>query len=154
LSTFSLRTVAEIDELVGRHLEAPQRRLAQRSLADEMVALVHGPDAAVAAAEAADLLFAADPTTASADAFQMLADELPFSRLSEADLADDIGVFVATGLASSKGDARRTRSQRAYYANGQQLDENSQLSALPLLHGQYLLLRKGKKSHHLVEVFS
>ncbi|MDX2378129.1 MAG: tyrosine--tRNA ligase [Acidimicrobiia bacterium] len=154
LLTFSLRPVEEIEELVRRHLEAPQRRIAQRALADEMVALVHGSDAAEAAAEAADLLFAADPTSASIEAFRTLSEELPFTRLSALDLADDIGVFVSTGLASSNGDARRTRAQRAYYANGQQLDENSQLSDLALLHERYLLLRKGKKSHHLVEVFS
>jgi len=154
LLTFSLRPVTEIRELVHEHEAAPQRRLAQRALADEMVALVHGADAAVTAAEAADLLFATDPNEASSSAFETLADELPYSRLAASDLVDDVGVLVSTGLASSNGDARRTRSQRAYYANGRQLDENDQLSDVALLHGRYLLLRKGKKSHHLVEVFS
>jgi tyrosyl-tRNA synthetase len=154
LLTFSLRPVHEIRELVARHDAAPEQRLAQRALADEVVALVHGDEAAQAAAEAADLLFTADPAGASAAAFEALAGELPFTRLARADLADDVAVFVATGLASSNGDARRTRAQRAYYANGHQLGENDQLSDLPLLHDRYLLLRKGKKSHHLVEVFS
>ena len=154
LLTFSIRPVDEIRELVREHETAPQRRFAQRALADEMVALVHGEEAAAAAAEAADLLFAADPTDASAEAFETLAAELPFSRLVAADLDDDVAVFVATGLASSNGDARRTRAQRAYYANGRQLAENDRLSDLALLHGRYLLLRKGKKSHHLVEVLS
>jgi tyrosyl-tRNA synthetase len=45
-------------------------------------------------------------------------------------------------------------AQRSFYANGVQLDENSQLSDLNLVHGRYLLLRKGKKSHHLLEIFS
>jgi tyrosyl-tRNA synthetase len=115
---------------------------------------VHGAPAAEAAAEAADLRFAADPTSASVAAFEALSAEVPFSRVAAGDLTDDIAVFVATGLASSNGDARRTRAQRAFYANGRQLDENDQLSDLSLLHGRYLLLRKGKKSHHLVEVFS
>lgn len=154
LLTFSLRPVDEIRELLREHGEAPQRRLAQRALADEMVALVHGDAAAAAAAEAADLLFAVDPADASTEAFETLAAEVPFSRLSAADLDDDVAVFVATGLASSNGDARRTRAQHAYYANGRRLGENDQLSELALLHGRYLLLRKGKKSHHLVEVFS
>jgi tyrosyl-tRNA synthetase len=154
LLTFSLRPVDGIRGLVAEHSAAPQRRIAQRALADEMVALVHGAPAAEAAAEAADLLFAADPTSASVAAFEALSAEVPFSRVAAGDLTDDIAVFVATGLASSNGDARRTRAQRAYYANGRQLDENDQLSDLSLLHGRYLLLRKGKKSHHLVEVFS
>ncbi len=153
LLTFSLRPVAEIHRLVAEHAEAPQRRIAQRALADDVVTLVHGADAATAAAEAADLLFGTDPTGASESAFSTLAAEIPFSRVASTDLADPIGVLASTGLASSNGDARRTLAQRAYYANGAQLDEDARLDDRELLHGRYLLLRKGKKSHHLVEVF-
>jgi tyrosyl-tRNA synthetase len=71
-------------------------------------------------------------------------------RVSELD--DTVGVLVATELAQSNGDARRTLAQRAFYANGVQLSEKDQLSDQTLLHGRYLLLRKGKKSHHLVEI--
>ena len=42
--------------------------------------------------------------------------------------------------------------QRGFRANGVQLDESSQLSTVALLHGRYLLLRKGKANHHLVEI--
>ncbi len=154
LLTFSLRPVAEIERLAAEHAEAPQRRLGQRALADDVVTLVHGPEAAAAADEAADILFSSDPSTASATAFEMLATEIPTTRMAPGELDDPIAVFVATGLASSNGDARRTLAQRAYYANGVQLDEKAQLSGHELLHGRYLLLRKGKKLHHLVEIFS
>lgn len=154
LLTFSLQPIEQLRAIVAEHLEAPHLRFAQRALADEMTALVHGAPAAVAAAEAADLLFSGDPTTASEEAFVMLAAEIPSSRLAAADLDDSIAVFVGTGLASSNGDARRSGAQRSFYANGAQLDENSLLSEQKLLHGKYLLLRKGKKSHHLVELFS
>ena len=154
LLAFSLRPVAEIDALVAEHLEAPQRRLGQRALADDVVGLVHGEAAVAAANEAADLLFSKDASTASEQAFDMLAREIPTTRLAASELDDPIATFVATGLASSNGDARRTLAQRAYYANGAQLDENAQLSGQILVHGRYLLLRKGKKLHHLVEVFS
>jgi len=154
LLTFSLRPVHELRAVMDEHLERPHLRFAQRALADEMTALVHGPHAAGAAAEAAELLFAGDPTTASEAAFTTLAAEVPSSTLTTADLDDPIAVFVASGLASSNGDARRTLGQRAFYANGVQLDANVQLSDLQLIHGRFLLLRKGKKSHHLVEIFS
>ncbi|NND74275.1 MAG: tyrosine--tRNA ligase [Ilumatobacter sp.] len=154
LLTFSLRQVAEITALVAEHDGAPQRRIAQRALADEMVTLVHGADAAAAANEAAELLFASDPTGASVAAFEMLSSEVPFTTLAAAALADPVGVFVATDLASSNGDARRTMAQRAFYVNGVQLGENDQLTDQKLLHGRYLLLRKGKKTHHLVEIIS
>jgi tyrosyl-tRNA synthetase len=154
LLTFSLQPIEQIRAIVAEHVEAPHLRFGQRALADEMTALVHGAPAAVAAAEAADLLFAGDPTSASEEAFSTLGAEIPSSRVSLAALADPIAVFVGAGLASSNGDARRAAAQRSFYANGVQLDENSLLSDQKLVHGRYLLLRKGKKSHHLLEIFS
>jgi tyrosyl-tRNA synthetase len=154
LLTFSLQPVEQIRSIVAEHADAPHQRFAQRALADEMTALVHGAPAAVAAAEAADLLFTGDPTAASPEAFVTLAVEIPSSTMSAGDLDDVIGVFTRTALASSNGDARRSLGQRSFYANGEQLDENSLLSDVKLVHGRYLLLRKGKKSHHLVEISS
>ena len=66
LRRLSLRPLGEVEELVAEHEKAPERRLAQRALADELTALVHGRDAADAAAEAAGVLFGADPLSASA----------------------------------------------------------------------------------------
>ena len=154
LLTFSLQPIEQVQAVVSEHRDAPHLRFGQRALADEMTALVHGAPAAVAAAEAAELLFAGDPAAASQEAFATLAAEIPTSRLSTADLADSVDVFVGAGLASSKGDARRSLAQRSYYANGVQLDENSLLSDQKLVHGRYLLLRKGKKSYHLAEIIS
>jgi tyrosyl-tRNA synthetase len=154
LLTFSLQPIEQIRTIVSEHHDAPHLRFGQRALADEMTALVHGAPAAVAAAEAAELLFAGDPTTASEEAFTTLRAEIPSSRLSAPDLDDPISVFVGAGLASSNGDARRSLAQRSLYANGVQLDENVQLRDQKLVHDKYLLLRKGKKSHHLLEIFS
>lgn len=152
LLTFSLRPIAEVRAVVAEHRDAPHLRLGQRALADEMTALVHGAPAAIAAAEAAELLFSGDPAVASEDAFVTLAAEVPSSTLHAADLDDVVATLVRTELATSNGDARRALAQRSIYANGSQLDANAQLSAQKLLHGRYLLLRKGKKSHHLVEI--
>ena len=64
----------------GRAPGAPERRHGQRALADEMTALVHGDEAARAAAEAADVLFGGDPLAASPEALEALAAEVPSSR--------------------------------------------------------------------------
>ncbi len=154
LLTFSLQPIEQVRAIVSEHNEAAHMRFGQRALADEMTALVHGAPAAMAAAEAAELLFSGDTTTASKEAFVTLAAEIPSSRIAADDLADLIAVFVGTDLASSNGDARRSLAQRSFYANGVQLDENTLLSDQKLVHGRYLLLRKGKKSHHLAEIFS
>lgn len=151
LLTFSLRPVDEIREIAARHLEAPQLRLGQKTLAEDMVTLIHGADAAAAAEEAADLLFSGDPSTASERAFETLAAEIPTTRMTPMELEDAAAAFVAMDLAKSNGDARRTQAQKAYYVNGVQLGEKDQLSDQKPVHGKYLLVRKGKKSHHLVE---
>jgi tyrosyl-tRNA synthetase len=154
LLTFSLRPVAEIEQIAAAHAEAPQQRLAQRTLADDMVTLVHGADAARAATEAADVLFAGNPAGASEAAFEMLATEIPTTRMPASDLDDAVGVLVTAGLAKSNGDARRTMEQYAYSVNGVKLTANDQLRGEERLYGRFLLLRRGKKLHHLVEILS
>jgi tyrosyl-tRNA synthetase len=154
LLTFSLRPVGEIERIAAEHVEAPQRRHGQRTLATDMVTLIHGADAAAAAEEAAAVLFASDPTGASQAAFEMLAGEIPTTRLDAAQLDDAVAVLVATELATSNGDARRTMEQNAYSVNGVRLTANDQLSGQKLLHDRYLLLRRGKKVHHLLEISS
>ena len=107
LLTFSLRPVDELRALLAtRHADAPQHRLAQRSLADEMVTMVHGADAAHAATEAADLLFSADPVAASASALEALAAEIPSSNVGAEGLGDLVTTLVATG----PGELERRRS--------------------------------------------
>lgn len=154
LLTFSLRPVDEIEGIVAEHAEAPQRRLAQRTLADDVVTLVHDAAAARAAESAAELLFSKDPTGASEEAFVTLASEIPHTTMHPGELDDTVNVLVATDLATSNGDARRNIAQGAYSANGTAIADGDRLSDAPLLHGRYLLLRRGKKLHHLVEVFS
>jgi tyrosyl-tRNA synthetase len=154
LRKFSMRPLTEVEEVLDAHASAPERRTAQRALARELTEVVHGRAAADAADEAAEVLFGGDPTTASAAALDAVAREVPSSRLPSTALEDLPELLVTTGLASSKGDARRTLEGRGYRANGQQLDANAQLSDIVLLHGRFLLLRRGKASHHLVEIFS
>jgi tyrosyl-tRNA synthetase len=154
LLTFSLRPLAQIERLLAEHEPAPHRRLAQKALADEMVTLVHGADAARAANEAADLLFAGDPTAATASAFEALAAEIPSSKVHAGNLGDLLPTLVTAGLATSNGDARRNLEQGSYYVNGVTIDEKSLPAEWERLQGRYVLLRKGKKTHHLMEISS
>jgi tyrosyl-tRNA synthetase len=151
---FSLRPLDEITALLAEHAAAPERRLAQRALADEITALVHGAEAADAAGEAADVLFGGDPLRASAASLAMVAREVPSSELGPEALGDVVELLVGTGLATSKTDARRQLQQGSVRANGVQLSPEQGLDGVPLLHDRYLLVRKGKRSFHLVEISS
>ena len=152
MQMFSLRPIDEITGVLEEHSSTPDKRGAQRALADELTELVHGGEALTAARAATEVLFGGDPTLASEATLAAVAREVPSSRAPTVALGDLLSMIVGTGLASSNSDARRTLQQKGYRANGAVLAEDSQLSTLPLLHGRYLLLRKGKANHHLVEI--
>lgn len=152
LKCFSLRPVAELDEILAAHAKAPERRAAQRVLADDVTTIVHGPAAAQAAAEAAAVLFGGDPVAASADALATLAGEVPSSKVTPEQLADVVGLLVGSGLATSNSDARRQLEQGAVRVSGVPIGPDQGLDGIPLLHDRWLLLRKGKRSYHLVEI--
>ena len=152
LMQFSLRPLEVVKEIVAEQVLRPDTRIAQRSLARELTALVHGDAAAEAAEDAAAVLFGANPTSASLATLQLIASEVPVTQMGVAALGDAIGVLVQTNLAASNTEARRFISQKSVRANGEQVDEQTNLSRIPLLHGRWLLLRKGKTSYHLVDI--
>ena len=152
LLQLTLRSVDDIKALMDEHRATPEKRLAQRALATDVTTLVHGAAAEQAAAEAAQVLFGGDPTTASAEALAVVAREVPSSQMTREQLGDQIAVLVQSGLAASNGEARRTLTQKGFKANGQTLEETKSLLEVDLLHGRYMLLRKGKTNFHLLTV--
>ena len=152
LFQFSLMSLEEIRSCVATHSNAPEKRHAQRTLADEMTLLLHGSSAAQAATAAAEVLFGADPTLASPDAFEVVAGEVQNLAVGRTELDDTVAILVRSGLASSNSDARRSLQQKALRANGVLLDEENPLAKTSLLHGRYILMRKGKTTYRLLDV--
>ena len=162
LLQFTMLPVGEIDELVEAHQGDPGRREAQRTLANEVTSLVHGPAAAAAAEEAARILFGSPVDDMDEAAFETVADEVATSDLSfTADSGFDaasnsfdlVELLASTGLATSKGDARRGLAEGSVYVNNERVSgEDTDVASDRLLHGRYLLLRRGKRRHHLLRV--
>ena len=152
LLQLTLRSVDDVAAIVAEHRAAPEKRIGQRALATDVTALVHGADAERAAAEAADVLFGGDPTRASRAALDAVAREVPSTTMSRAQLNDLVAVLTTTQLAQANSDARRTLGQKGFRANGQTIADDTDLAAVSLLAGEYLLLRRGKTQHHLVRV--
>lgn len=151
LPRFSLRALEEIYHDLDQHKHAPEKRIAQRALATEMTSLVHGHDAARAVEAAASVLFGEDPKNSSEDAFNVVVSEVSRTVVSANELSDVIAVLSKTGLASSNSDARRTLSQKGIRANGDVVEGES-LAGISLLHGRFVLLRKGKSNYHVLEI--
>jgi tyrosyl-tRNA synthetase len=152
LPQFSLASLDEVGALIAEHQQAPEKRAAQRSLATEMTSLVHGADAARDAEAAADILFGGDPTIASVEALRAVAAEVPSSTVSSADLEDTFGLLARAGVVASNSEARRTVQQKGLKVNGKTLEEGETLASKGILHGRWVLVRKGKTSYHLFEV--
>jgi tyrosyl-tRNA synthetase len=147
---FTMLAVAEVDELVAQHEKAPERRTAHRALAREVTALVHGKAAAVAAEQASAVLFGGSVDDAGPDAFELVASEAPTADLPATDGGVDVDlvdVLLATGLASSRSDARRSLEAGAVYVNGERVAVDRRIGETDVRHGRFVLLRKGKKSY-------
>ncbi len=150
-----LTTVAvpEITRLVAEHREQPGRRSAQQRLASEVTSLVHGDEVARQVERASAVLFGQPLEALDAAAFQLLAAEIPTSRIALGELigTDPVDLLAATPLASSKSEVRRTPG--GYYVNQESLQarEAGAIGAADLVHGRFILLRRGRSSHHLVE---
>jgi tyrosyl-tRNA synthetase len=155
LAQFTLLPISEVDTLVADHMEAPGRRVGQRALAEAVTTLVHGADAASAAEQAATVLFGGDPRAASVAALAAVAAEVPSTSLTaEESLVDGIDlvpVLVRSGLASSQSDARRQLEQRGISVNGDKATSDRRLASDDLLHGRWVLLRKGKRDWALLD---
>jgi tyrosyl-tRNA synthetase len=146
--------MAEVEAVAAQHAEQPERRLGQRRLAEEVTHLVHGPGPASAAAEAAALLFGGSPLDVGAGALEAVAREVPTAPLPGAgELAegvDLVALLVEIGLARSKGDARRSIEQGAVSVNGRRAEPGAAVGEGDVLHGRYVLLRKGKTNYGLL----
>ncbi|MFJ2194114.1 tyrosine--tRNA ligase [Kitasatospora sp. NPDC087861] len=146
LRIFSFRSKEEIEELERETTERPAARLAQRALAEELTTLVHGAEQyerAVAASKAlfgqGDLADLEAPTLAAALA------EVPKAEVSE--LQPVVDLLVAVGLAPSRSAARRTIKEGGAYLNNVKVtDEEAAPAEADLLHGRWLVLRRGKRN--------
>ena len=147
---FSLAPSAEVAATVEAHRADPGARSAQRALAREMTALVHGGAAARSAEDAAAVLFGGDPYSAGSEIFEMLAAEIPTARISSA--GDPMEILSSCGIATSNSEVRRLVAQRGLRVNGRVMEEPAELLAVPRIHGRWLLLRKGKGSYALLDV--
>ncbi len=153
LLQLTLLPVSEVREIVAAHAAAPHERGAQATLASALTTLVHGPEATASAREATAVLFGSEARDISAAAFEAVAGEVPTSVLPHQAITGDgalVEVLVSSGLSSSKSDARRGLDEGSIYVNNRRRREDRLDPDADLRHGRFLLLRRGKRSYHLI----
>ncbi len=157
LKIFTFLPLPEIDALLAEHAKAPERRLAQKKLAEEMTNLVHGKEATAQAIAASNTLYASGSDTLDAAGVEALAAQgVPTTTIPSTQLQPGWGLLdaaVATGLAKSKGEARRLVAQGGLYVNNKAMtDANAMLGTSDLIGGNSIVLRSGKKNYRLIRV--
>src|SRR6266498_2851077 len=156
LKYFTFFPLEEVAALVAEQARDPGKRPAQRRLAEEMTARVHGAEVARSVVEASRLLFGGmDLRGAGADVLKVLSHEPSVARLARAELEglSVLDALVRAGLATSKGDARRGIQGKGFLVNGETIAAPERtLGAGDLVHGAYVMLQKGKRNHALLVV--
>jgi tyrosyl-tRNA synthetase len=155
LRVFTFLDRAEIEELERQTAEKPFLRAGQKALAHEVTAFVHGEEetgrieAASAALFGGGDLHTLHPETLAAALRETGGSEVPASD----PLPTIVDLLVASGLSPSRGAARRTVSEGGAYLNNQRVSDPEQRpSQGDLLGGDWLVLRRGKKSFAGVRV--
>lgn len=153
LRMFTFLTRAEIETLEQRHAEKPFLREAQKTLADAVTTFVHGAEETEQAKAAAVALFGGGDLTA-----------LPLRTLDAVLAGSAIAHEVDKGehtmtdlfglrLCKSRSEAARTIKEGGAYLNNLRVDDPDRLlSSEDLLHGKWVLLRRGKKNFDAIEI--
>jgi tyrosyl-tRNA synthetase len=156
LRVFSFRSRSEIEELERATAERPAAREAQRALADELTALVHGTAERDAAVAASDALFGRgsldelDERTLSASLAELPRVVVPV-RPGEP-LPPVVELLADSGLCPSRSAARRAVAEGGAYVNNARVTDEAYTPApAELLHGRWLVLRRGKRNLAAVE---
>ncbi|EKX91997.1 tyrosine--tRNA ligase [Corynebacterium durum] len=148
LRWFTFLTQEELAELQQAVDERPHAREAQRRLAQEMTNLVHGKDATHAVELAAQALFGrAELTELDEETLAGALSETTIAEIGANDPRTIVDLLVATGLVESKKAARRAVNEGGAYVNNQRITSDEwQPTNEDLLHGRWLVLRRGKKN--------
>ncbi|MER3388509.1 MAG: tyrosine--tRNA ligase [Microcella sp.] len=145
LKVFTFLPRVEIEEYEQKVAQEPFRREAQRRLALEVTALVHGEDAAAAAIAASAALFGqGDLAELDAATLAAAVAELPSARVAESDTV--VQALVATGLCASAGEARRAIAQGGVSLNNEKVTAEERTLEGAALAGGVAVLRRGKKT--------
>ncbi|HET9732880.1 MAG TPA: tyrosine--tRNA ligase [Acidimicrobiales bacterium] len=155
LRWFTFLPRERIEELEGATVSDPGGQEAQRVLAHEVTALVHGEAEADKAQRAAAVLFSADVASLDEQTLLDVFADAPSSKRAATDL-DPPGLPVVEamrdcGLCRSLTEARTAVTQGGVYVNNARVqDPEASITGGDLIAGRYVVLRRGRKNHHLV----
>lgn len=156
LRYFTFLPLPEIERLEATITSAPEKREAQTRLATEMTLFVHGQEGLARAQKVTQALFSESLQELDGSTIQELFSGAPQSSIEAGTLKEGglplIDLLVLSKLSPSKGAARKEILGGGISLNNVRIsDANFCVTATHLIAGQYLVLRKGKKTYHLIQ---
>lgn len=155
LKTFSFKSRSELEALFESLKTNPGAREAHRELAREVTTLLHGADQAQKVEAAAKALFGqGEIRDLDIETLKSALAELPKTRIKKGEeIPSWVDLVTSSGVVESKSAARRVIKEGGAYLNNEKISgEDFTPKSSDLLHGQFLLLRKGKRDLVAVEI--
>ena len=154
LKAFTFLPLSEIAQLEEAVKTAPEKREAQRVLAEDVVRRVHGEEGLAQALRATRALFGGSVAGMSADELLGAFEDAPSAELPAAEAFGQPLAKVAAqaGLFKSQGEARRMADGGGFYLNGERVGAAEPFTADRAIEGRVAVLRAGKKNHLVLKL--
>jgi tyrosyl-tRNA synthetase len=148
---YTFLPLEEIAEYEAKVASAPEKREAQRKLAEEMTTLVHGSEACRRAVRISEALFGGEISQLTTEEIAEGFNDVPSTRLQSANVSL-VDMLVQVGAAKSKREAREFISNGAVTVNDRKVDSlETKAEDLEPIGGKYWVIRRGKKNYFLCE---
>ena len=151
IKLFTFLEREEIEALEESVMTEPHLRKAQKRLAEDITAFIHGEDALAEAQRITEALFSGDIKSLSVDQIRDAFKDVPSASYHEEDM-NLVKVLVETGISPSRRQAREDIKNGAIYINGErQQDIDYEIHEDDKLDGAFTVVRRGKKKYHMVK---
>ncbi|MDN4072585.1 tyrosine--tRNA ligase [Fictibacillus terranigra] len=151
LKYFSFKSHEEINELIEQVQSAPEKRAAQKALAEELTALVHGEQSLEQAIKISQALFSGQLSELTGEEIEQGFKDVPSFEM---DSKEDIGLIdllVASKISPSKRQAREDVTNGAIYINGERCqDLEKVVGSSSRIDDRFVVIRRGKKKYFLI----
>lgn len=147
LKIYTFLTKEEIEEIEKKHKECPEKRLAQKTLAKEIVSFLHGKEEAEKAIKISEALFGGSVSNLSKDEILIGFKGVPTFDAKENNIID---FLVSSSIASSKREAREFVSSGSITINDNKItDEEFMVTSSIAIDNEILVVRRGKKKYFI-----
>lgn len=154
LKRFTFMPMEQIIELEKQVTESPEKREAQKVLAEYVTEMVHGKAQVELVRKATDILFGSEIVGLNDQELAGIFADVPSTSMSKDKLSAGIAVldiFTESGLCTSKGEAKKLIKAGGAYINNNRINEMDLVVNASLLASEsVMILRSGKKKYHLI----